>query len=153
MAEQVVRPFGRKGLRLSAVNSSITSLCRSGQIQGHTFVSWGTGFLSDCGSASTWSGSHDMTAPTDYPFKTPRMAFRAIYIHLIAGIDKEFFKDMTTLKTSEFKNGHSLSPCNHQSSYVIKPRFEKLTKPGQDNPLTPWILKSWTPFSQLGEDL
>jgi hypothetical protein len=37
------------------------------------------------------------------------MTFRAIYIHLFIGIDKEFFKDTTALKASEFKNGHSLS--------------------------------------------
>lgn len=67
------------------------------------------------------------------------MAFRAIYIHLFVGIDKEFFKDMTALKTPEFKNGHSLSPCNRQSSYMIRPRFEKWIKSGQDSHLTPWI--------------
>ena len=37
------------------------------------------------------------------------MAFRAIYIHLFVGIDKEFFKDMTALKASEFKDRHSVS--------------------------------------------
>jgi hypothetical protein len=117
MAEQVVRPFGSKGLRLSAwacpAEASAkagTSLCRSGQIEGHTFASRGTGFLSDCGPGSTRSGSHDMTGPADHPFKGPRMAFGAIYIHLFVGIDKEFFKDMTALKASEFKDRHSVSP-------------------------------------------
>jgi hypothetical protein len=38
------------------------------------------------------------------------MAFGAIYIHLFVGIDKEFFKDMTALKASEFKDRHSVSP-------------------------------------------
>jgi hypothetical protein len=35
------------------------------------------------------------------------MAFRAIDIHLFVAIDKEFFKDMTALKASEFKDRHS----------------------------------------------
>jgi hypothetical protein len=37
------------------------------------------------------------------------MAFGAVYIHLFVGMDKEFFKDMTALKASEFKDRHSLS--------------------------------------------
>jgi hypothetical protein len=44
------------------------------------------------------------------------MAFRAIYIHLFVGIDKEFFKDMTALKTSEFKDRHSVSSPLKRSS-------------------------------------
>jgi hypothetical protein len=100
-----------------------TSLCRSGQIQGHTFVSRGTGFLSDCGLALTRSGSHDMTGPTDHSFKGPGMAFRAIYIDLFVGIDKEFFKDVVALETSEFKDRHSLS-SPHKWFIVLGSRFK-----------------------------
>jgi hypothetical protein len=48
-----------------------------------------------------------VTGSTDHPFKGRGVAFRTIYIHLFAGIDKEFFKDIAALKASKFKNWHS----------------------------------------------
>jgi hypothetical protein len=74
-----------------------------------------------------------MTGPADHPFKGPRMAFRAIYIHLFVGIDKKFFKDMTALKASEFKDRHSFSPKNNQSSHV-RPALRNWQNQGKTTP-------------------
>jgi hypothetical protein len=51
------------------------------------------------------------------------MAFRAIYIHLFVGIDKEFFKDMAAFKTSKFKDGHSFSSPSERFP-VLSSRFK-----------------------------
>ncbi len=77
--------------------------CGARQVQGHALISFPAGLRGDFGLICPGPGADAVIGCADDSFHEGTIADRARHVHLLIGVERQFFKNMAALSASEFE--------------------------------------------------